>query len=147
MVVRLLIVAAVALFLVAWFRAVLGASAALSQKQVLRERVCSVKYGGSIGVTVRSERATDFDWTVAGLKDETVYVKQLKAVSLGDAGYSYDRYAIVNGKPTFTLRVLFFKAGARMFTVEVAARRVLPAAKHLTLARHVVRNARAAGGR
>jgi len=127
-------------------RAVLGQSAALAQKQVLRERVCSVKYGGSAGVTVRSESAKDFDWTVAGLKDAPEYVKQLKDVSLGAKGYSYDRYAIVNGKSTFTSRVLFFRARARMYTVEVPARRLLPAAKHLTLARHVVRNAPAGGG-
>ena len=124
-------------------RAVLGSSAALSEKEVRRERVCSVKYGGSVGVTVRSERATDFDWVVAGLQEEPAYVKQLKTVSLGDKGYSYDRYALVNGKPAFALRVLFFRAGARMYWVEVGARRLLPAAKHLTLARSVVRNARA----
>ena len=123
-------------------RAVLGQSAALSQKQVIRERVCSVKYGGSPGATVRSESATDFDYTVAGLKDAPEYVKKLKAVSLGAKGYSYDRYAIVNGKSTFTSRVLFFRVGARMYTVEVPASRLLPAAKHLTLARHVASNAR-----
>ena len=126
-------------------RAVLGSTASLAQKQVRRERVCSVKYGGSVGVTVRSEPAGDFDWVVAGLKAEPAYVKQLKTVSLGDKGYSYDRYALVNGKPTFTLRVLFFRAGARMYAVEVGARRLLTPAKHLTLARHVVRNARAGG--
>ncbi len=123
-------------------RAVLGQSAALSQKQVIRERICSVKYGGSAGATVRSESARDFDWTVAGLKDAPEYVKQLKTVSLGAKGYSYDRYAIVNGKSRFSSRVLFFRAGARMYTVEVPASRLLPPAKHLTLARHVARNAR-----
>ena len=127
---------------VAQARAVLGATATLAEKANPRERVCSVKYGGSVGVTVRSERSTDFDWVVAGLKEEPAYVKQLKKVSLGDQGYSYDRYAVVNGKPTLTLRVLFFRAGARMYQVEVAARRSLPAAKHMTLARNVLRNAR-----
>ncbi len=127
---------------VAQARAVLGATATLAEKASPRERVCSVKYGGSVGVTVRSERSTDFDWVVAGLKEEPVYVKKLKKLSLGDQGYSYDRYAVVNGKPTFTLRVLFFKAGARMYQVEVAARRPLTPAKHMTLARNVLRNAR-----
>ena len=93
-------------------------------------------------MTVRSEPSADFDWVVAGLKEEPVYVKQLKKVSLGNKGYSYDRYAIVNGKPAFTLHVLFFSAGARMYQVEVAARRALPAAKHMTLARDVLSDAR-----
>ena len=127
---------------VAQARAVLGASATLAEKATPRRRVCSVKYGGSVGVTVRSESSDEFGWMVAGLTEEPVYVKQLKKVSLGDQGYSYDRYAVVNGKPTFILRVLFFKAGPRMFQVEVAARRLLPAAKHTTLARSVLRNAR-----
>ncbi len=127
---------------VAQARAVLGATATLAEKESPRQRICSVKYGGSVGVTVRSEPSADFDWVVAGLKEEPVYVKQLKKVSLGNQGYSYDRYAIVNGKPALTLHVLFFRAGARMFQVEVAARRSLPAAKHMTLARDVLRNAR-----
>lgn len=127
---------------VAQARAVLGASATLAEKESPRQRVCSVKYGGSVGVTVRSEPSADFTWVVAGLKEEPVYVKQLKKVSLGNEGYSYDRYTIVNGKPALSQRVLFFRSGARMFQVEVAARRPLTPAKHLTLARSVLRNAR-----
>jgi hypothetical protein len=127
---------------VAQARAVLGASATLAEKESPRQRVCSVKYGGSVGVTVRSEPSTDFAWVVAGLKEEPVYVKQLKKVSLGTEGYSYDRYTIVNGKPTLAQRVLFFRSGARMYQVEVVARRPLTPAKHMTLARNVLRNAR-----
>jgi hypothetical protein len=126
-------------------RTVLGQSAKLAEKQVVRQRVCTVKAGGSVALTVRSDSATDFDWVVAGLKENPAYVKQLKAVSLGDKGYSYDRYALVGGKSTFTLRVLFFKAGARIYSVEVPARRLLTPAKHLTIARSVVSGARKSG--
>ena len=91
---------------------------------------------------MRSQSATDFDWVVTGLQEEPAYVKQLKSVALGDKGYSYDRYANVSGTPSFAWRVLFFRVGARMYSVEVPARRLLPAEKHLAVARHVVRNAR-----
>ena len=123
-------------------RAVLGQSAKLAEKQVVRQRVCTVKAGGSVALTVRSDSATDFDWVVAGLKENPANVKQLKPISVGDKGYSYDRYDVVNGKPTFMLRVLFFKAGARIYSLEVPARRLLTPAKHLTLARAVVSGAR-----
>ena len=125
-------------------RAVLGQSAKLTEKQVVRERVCTVKAGGSVALTVRSDSATDFDWVVAGLKENPAYVKQVKPSSVGDKGYSYDRYALVGGKPTFTLRVLFFKAGARIYSVEVPARDFTPA-KHLTIARSVAGGARKSG--
>ena len=82
-------------------RAVLGQSAKLAEKQVVRQRVCTVKAGGSVALTVRSDSATDFDWVVAGLKENPANVKQLKTISVGDKGYSYDRYDVVNGKPTF----------------------------------------------
>ena len=126
-------------------RAVLGPSAAAAEKQVRRERVCTVKAGGTLAATVRSQPSGDFDWVVRGLQADPYYVKQLKTVSLGEKGYSYDRYAVVNGKPTFLQRVLFFRAGARMYSVEIPARRLLPAAKHMTLARDVLRNGRAGG--
>ena len=121
-------------------RAVLGPTAKLSQKQVVRKVVCTVKVGGAIAATVRSQSAMDFDYVVRGLKDEKVYVKQFKAVSLGSPGYSYDLYA--GSPPSFTQRVLLFRSGTQMYSVEVPARRLLTAAKHLTLARHVLRNAR-----
>ncbi len=126
-------------------RAALGASATTAEKVSFGKRTCTVKYGGSVGLTVRSEAATDFDWVVAGLQEEPAYVKQLKPVSIGDKGYSYDRYANLSGKPQFAWRVLFFRVGARMVSVEVPARRLLPAAKHLALARNVARNARSGG--
>jgi len=126
-------------------RAVLGQSAKLAEKQVVRQRVCTVKAGGSVALTVRSDSAIDFDWVVAGLKENPADVKQLKPISVGDKGYSYDRYSVVNGKPAFTLRVLFFKAGARIYAVEVPARRLLTPAKHLTIARSVVSGARKSG--
>ena len=126
-------------------RAVLGQSAKLAEKQVVRQRVCTVKAGGSVALTVRSDSATDFDWVVAGLKENPANVKQLKTISVGDKGYSYDRYDVVNGKPAFSLRVLFFKAGARIYSVEVPARRLLTPAKHLALARSVVSGARKNG--
>lgn len=129
---------------VAQARAVLGASARTAEKAAFGERVCTVKYGGAAGLTVRSESAADFDWVVAGLQEEPAYVKQLKSVALGDKGYSFDKYANLSGKPTFVTRVLFFRVGPRMYSVDVSARRLLPAAKHMTLARHVARNARAA---
>jgi hypothetical protein len=127
---------------VAQAKAVLGASARLAEKVAFGERVCTVRYGGATGLTVRSESASDFDWVVAGLQEEPAYVKQLKPVALGDKGYSYDTYANVGGTPRFAQRVLFFRVGARMFSVDVSARRLLPAAKHLAIARHVARNAR-----
>jgi hypothetical protein len=77
---------------------------------------------------------------VRGLKDERVLVKQLKPVALGEKGYSYDRYA--GSAPSFSQRVLVFRAGAWMYFVEVPARRLLTPAKHLALARLVARNAR-----
>ena len=123
-------------------RAVLGASAAAAEKDAFGKRTCTVKYGGSVGLTVRSQSASDFDYFVAGLEEEPAYVKKLKSVALGDKGYSYDRYANVSGPPRFAWRVLFFKVGARMYSVEVSARRLLPAAKHLALARHVAKNGR-----
>ena len=125
---------------VAQARSVLGPSAVLSQKQVVRERVCTAKVGGATAATVRSRSALDFDWVVRGLMDERVYVKQLKSVALGEKGYSYDRYA--GSAPSLSLRVLVFRAGASMYFVEVPGRRLLTPAKHLTLARHVLRNAR-----
>ena len=36
-------------------RAVLGQSAKLAEKQVVRQRVCTVKAGGSVALTVRSD--------------------------------------------------------------------------------------------
>ena len=92
---------------------------------------------------MRSESAADFDWVVAGLEEEPAFVKHLKQVALGDKGYSFDKYANLGGTPTFAMRVLFFRVGARMYTVEVSARRLLPAAKHLAIARHVAKNGRA----
>ncbi len=127
---------------VAQARGVLGSSARVAEKTAFGERVCTVRYGGSVGLTVRSESASDFDWVVAGLQEEPAYVKQLKSVAIGDKGYSYDKYANLGGTTRFALRVLFFKVGARMYSVEVSARRLLPAAKHLALARHVAKNAR-----
>ena len=121
-------------------RAVLGQSATLSQKQVVRKVLCTAKVGGAVAATVRSQSGLDFDYVVRGLKDEKVYVKQFKAVSLGSGGYSYDLYA--GSPPSFSQRVLLFRAGTQMYTVEVPARRLLTAAKHLTLARHVLSNAR-----
>jgi len=94
---------------------------------------------------VRSQPSGDFDWVVHGLEADPYYVKQLRTVALGDKGYSYDRYSVVNGKPAFTLRVLFFKAGARIYSVEVPARRLLTPAKHLAIARFVVSGARKSG--
>lgn len=127
---------------VAQAKAVLGATVRLAEKTAFGERVCTVRYGGAAGLTVRSESAADFDWVVAGLQEEPAYVKQLKSVALGDKGYSFDKYANVGGTPRFSQRVLFFRVGARMFSVDVSARRLLPAAKHLAVARHVARNAR-----
>jgi hypothetical protein len=120
-------------------RAVLGQTATLSQKKVIRETICTAKVGGSVAASIRSQSAKDFEYYVAGLKDEKVYVKQLKQVSLGSRGYGYDLYA--GNPPSFTQRVLLFQAGARMFSVEVPAQRLLPAAKHLALARAVVKTA------
>ena len=127
---------------VAQAKTVLGPSARVAEKVAFGERVCTVRYGGAVGLTVRSESAADFDWVVAGLQEEPAFVKQLKAVALGDKGYSFDKYANLSGTPTFAMRVLFFRVGARMYSVEVGARRLLPAAKHLAIARHVARNAR-----
>jgi hypothetical protein len=120
-------------------RSVLGPTATLSQKKVIRETICTAKVGGSVAATVRSQSAKDFDYFVAGLKDEKVYVKQLKPVSLGSRGYGYDLYA--GSPPSFTQRVLLFQAGARMFSVEVPAKRLLTPAKQLTLARAVLKTA------
>jgi hypothetical protein len=121
-------------------QSVLGPSAKLSEKKVVRERVCTVKVGGSVAATVRSEFGGDYDYVVTGLKNEKAYVKQLKPASIGKGGYSYDLYA--GAPPSFSQRVLLFRAKSRMFSVEVPARRLLTAQKHLALARLVVRNAR-----
>ena len=86
---------------VAQAKTVLGASARVAEKVAFGERVCTVRYGGAVGMTVRSEAAADFDWVVAGLQEEPAYVKQLKSVALGDKGYSFDKYANLSGTPTF----------------------------------------------
>ena len=119
--------------------AVLGPTVKLSEKKVIRERVCTAKVGGAVAATVRSQTATDYDYVVTGLKNEKVLVKGLRTVSLGSGGYGYDLYA--GAPPTLSQRVLLFRAGARMFFVEVPARRPLTAAKHLTLARSVLKTA------
>jgi hypothetical protein len=120
-------------------RAVLGTTATLAQKKVIRETICTAKVGGSVAATIRSQSAKDFDYVVAGLKDEKVYIKQLKQVSLGSRGFAYDLYA--GSPPSFSQRVLLFQAGSRMFSVEVPAKRLLTPAKHLTLARDVLKTA------
>ena len=123
-------------------RSALGPTAKLAQKEAFGKRTCTAKVGAAVAATVRSESANDFDWVVAGLQEEPAYVKQLKQVAIGDKGYSYDRWANVGGTPRFATRVLFFRLGPRMYSVEISARRLLPAAKHLALARHVATNAR-----
>jgi hypothetical protein len=124
---------------VAQARAVLGPTASLSQKKVIRETICTAKVGGSVAATIRSQSSKDFDYVVAGLKDEKVYVKGLKQVSLGGKGYAYDLYA--GSPPAFTQRVLLFQAGQRMFSIEVPAKRLVTPAKQLTLARDVLKTA------
>ena len=120
-------------------KTVLGPTVTLSQKKVIRETICTAKAGGAVVATIRSQTNKDFEYVVKGLTDEKVYVKGLKKVSLGSKGYGYDLYA--GSPPAFTQRVLLFQAGSRMFSVEVPAKRLLTPAKHLTLARAVLKTA------
>jgi hypothetical protein len=121
-------------------RAVLGQAVKLSQKQAVRERVCTAKVGSAVAATVRSRSSLDYDWVVRGLKDEHVLVKQLKPVAVGQGGYSYDLYA--SGGQSLAMRAIVFRSGQLMYSVEVPARRPLTSAKQLALARAVLRTAR-----
>ncbi|NUT55050.1 MAG: hypothetical protein HOQ03_03585 [Thermoleophilia bacterium] len=118
-------------------RAVLGPTVKLTEKKVVRELMCTARVGGAVAATIRSQSANDYDYTVTGLKNEKVLVKQLKAISVGSArGYSYDLWA--GSPPSFSQRVIMFRSGRQMYSVDVPARRLLTAAKHLQLARGVL---------